>query len=250
MATVYDLELPLVDQNDPTLVGRRLHDVLGDLAGKGWLARADIGFVVLERRAVIDVLRDRRLAFPALPLLGIQGIVDGPVFDRTAKGLMTRSGEPHLRLRRLVAPAFSPGSVARLRARLRTFLDQWWEEIRPARRVEFVTSLAQPAPAVVIADLLGAPDEVERLARWSIMLQAVFKLNMAEGRADVERAYEEVAAWVLDLLEARRLRPGPDFLSTIGTLEVEGDRLSDDECVTLAIAVISGGVDTTQAQLS
>jgi cytochrome P450 len=250
MATVYDLELPTVDQNDPTLIGEHLHDVLRALAERGWLARADIGFVVLERQAVVDVLRDRRLAFPAIPLLGIQGIVDGPVFDRTAKGLMTRSGEPHLRLRRLVAPALSPSSVARLRARLRAFLDAWWEEVRPAGRVEFVTSLAQPAPAMVIADLLGVPDQVERLARWSILLQAVFKLNMAEDRADVERTYDEVAAWTLDLLETRRRRPGPDFLSTIGTLEVEGDRLSDDECVTLAIAVISGGVDTTQAQLS
>src|SRR5439155_25362804 len=34
------------------------------------------------------------------------------------------------------------------------------------------------------------------------------------------------------------------------TLEVDGDRLTDDECVTLLTSVISGGTDTTQAQLA
>jgi cytochrome P450 len=33
-------------------------------------------------------------------------------------------------------------------------------------------------------------------------------------------------------------------------MEVDGDRLTDDECATLIAAIISGGTDTTQAQLA
>jgi cytochrome P450 len=250
MPSIYDLDLPTLDHEDPTLVGDRLHEVLGSLASESWLARTGIGFVILERSAVVEVLRDRRLAFPALPILGLQGIVEGPAFDRTAKGLMIRSGEPHLRLRRLVAPAFAPSSVGRLRSSLRVYLDERWDELGPAGRMEFVSALAQPLPAFVLADLLGAPEETERLTRWSILLQAVFKMRMGETRDEVEGAYEEVAAWTLEMLAERRARPGDDLISTFGRIEVDGDRLSDDEVITLVIAVISGGVDTTQAQLS
>jgi cytochrome P450 len=250
MPSIYELDVPVLDHEDPTLVGDRLHEVLGGLASQSWLARTNIGFVVLDRQAVVEVLRDRRLAFPALPILGLQGIVDGPAFDRTAKGLMVRSGEPHLRLRRLVAPAFAPSSVGRLRSSLRGYLDERWRVLGPGGRMEFVSALAQPLPAFVLADLLGVPEETERLTRWSILLQAVFKMHMAEAREEVERAYDEVGAWTLEMLAERRGLPGDDLISTFGRIEVDGDRLTDDEVITLVIAVISGGVDTTQAQLS
>src|SRR5437867_2718398 len=73
---------------------------------------------------------------------------------------------------------------------------------------------------------------------------------MEEDRAEVERTYREVCQWTLRLLEERRRDPGNDFISAVGTVEVDGDRLSEDECVTLVTSVISGGTDTTQAQLS
>jgi cytochrome P450 len=122
--------------------------------------------------------------------------------------------------------------------------------VAPEGYTEFVHDFAQPIPSVLIAHLLGVPGMDEQLASWSISLQATFKLNMDEDRADIERAYHEVIDWVLGLLRERRGNPGDDFISMIGTVEVDGDRLTDDECVTLATSVISGGTDTTQAQMA
>jgi cytochrome P450 len=250
MPTVAELRVPEVDYNDPTLVGERFHQVLGELARKDWLARTDLGYLVLDRDASIEFLRDRRLSFPAIELLLVQGITDGPVYERTENGLMTKSGPPHLRLRKLVAPAMSPKSIGTLRQRLRVDIEQRWEKVAPEGRCEFVRVFAQPIPSVLIAELLGVPGLDEQLAEWSITLQSTFKLNMEEDRNDIERAYEEVRVWVLDLLEERRANPGDDFISQICTVEVEGDRLTDDECITLVTSVISGGTDTTQAQLA
>ena len=250
MPTVAELDIPEVDYNDPTLVGERFHEHLAELVREHWLARVDIGFLVLDRQASIEFLRDRRLSFPALELLLVQGITDGPVYERTEHGLMTKSGPPHLRLRKLVAPAMSPRSIGTLRERLRADIEQRWEKVAPDGRTEFVHDFAHPIPSVLIAELLGVPGLDEQLAQWSITLQAVFKLNMEEDRADIERSYEEVRQWVLDLLEERRANPGEDFISTVGTIEVDGDRLTDDECVTLVSSVISGGTDTTQAQMA
>jgi cytochrome P450 len=250
MTTVSELELPFVDYDDPTLVGERFHESLAELARQHWLARVDIGHLILEREAAMSILRDRRLSFPAVQLLLLQGISEGPVHERTVNGLMVHSGEPHLRLRRLVAPALSPRSIDALRTTLRAILAERFEVAAAEGRTEFVGDFAQRLPSALIAELLGVPGEAGRLAHWSILLQAVFKLDLADDRADVERAYEEVKEWVLGLLEERRVKPGEDFISTVGTIEVDGDRLTDEECVTLVSSVISGGTDTTQAQLA
>ena len=106
----------------------------------------DIGYLVLDRDASIEFLRDRRLTFPAMELLLVQGIGEGPIHERTEHGLMTKSGPPHLRLRKLVAPAMSPRSINRLRQRLRADIEERWEKVGPDGRCEFVHAFAQPIP--------------------------------------------------------------------------------------------------------
>jgi cytochrome P450 len=163
--------------------------------------------------------------------------------------MMVKVGEPHLRLRRLVAPAMSPRSIGALRARVRAIAEDQWRTVAAEGQCEFVGAFARSIPSTVIAELLGLPGEADRLARWSTMLQAVFKLGTETEREEVERTYEEVRGYVLELLEERRRTPGEDFISAIATYRENGDRLSDDECVSVVVAVISGGTDTTQAQL-
>jgi hypothetical protein len=55
---------------------------------------------------------------------------------------------------------------------------------------------------------------------------------------------------MLDLVPRRRQRPGEDFVSALVHHVQDGDRLSDDEIVTLASSVIAGGTDTTESQLA
>lgn len=250
MPAATTLDLPTIDYLDPTLVGPRFHQVLREARSAHWLARTDIGYLVLDRDVAIQVLRDRRLAFPAVQMLLLQGIADGPIFDSTETGLMAKRGEPHKRLRRLVSPGMAPPSVDRLRGTLHRFLDERWGTVAPSGGCEFVSDFAKPIPSTVVAELLGLPGQAALLAHWSIMLQAVFKIGNGAERTDVEQAYQEVSEFVLRLLPERRANPGPDFLSAIATYQENGDRLTDAECVTLVSSVISGGTDTTQAQLS
>jgi cytochrome P450 len=244
-----DLDVPVLDHADPTLRGERFHAVLGDMARRSWLGRTDLGFVVLEREAVMALLRDRRLAFPAVELLELQGITEGPVYDRTAKGLMARHGEDHARLRRIVSPAFTPKATDRLRPRLHLMLEELWASVAADGACDFVPAVATRLPSMVIAELLGLPGEAERLAQWSADLQAVFSME-SEDRARVESAYLDVYRYVEGMLAERRADPGSDLISTLAALEQEGDRLTDDECVTLVCSVIAGGTDTTAAQLA
>jgi cytochrome P450 len=245
-----DADLPLLVHDDPALAGDRFHEVIDDLAGRNWLVRSDLGYLVLGREQGMGLLKDRRLSFPAVELLELQGLSDGVIYDSTTRGLMAQSGQAHARLRRLVSAAFTPRQVERLRPRLREYLAGLWQDIAPAGRCDVVTALARPLPSMAIAELLGVPGDAAQLARWSASLQAVFDMDMTARRAEIETAHEEVRNYVLGLLARRRQQPGDDLLSALAHHEQDGDRLSDDEIVSLTSSVIAGGTDTTESQLA
>ena len=245
-----DADLPFLAHDDPDFASERFHDVVEDLARRTWLVRSDLGYLVLGREQGMALLRDRRLSFPAVELLELQGLTDGIIHERTVKGLMTQSGPPHARLRRLVTGAFTPRQVERLRPRLREYLEGLWQDIAPAGRCDAVTALARPLPSMAIAELLGVPGDAALLARWSASLQAVFDMDMDARRAEIEAAYEEVRNYTADLVARRREQPGDDLMSALVHYERDGDRLTDDEIYTLAASIISGGTDTTESQLA
>jgi cytochrome P450 len=247
MGLVTELDLPTYDHIAPTVTGERFHEALGELAAQHWLARGAMGYAVLDHEMGNAVLRDRRMAFPAIELLVLQGVTSGPIWDRNQNGLMGRSGEPHSRLRRQLAPAFTPRAAERLRPQLRALVEQLWAPVEEARRCEFVSTLAEPLPSQAIAALLGVPGDAPLLARWSVLLQEVFKMRLQEVAPQVEQAYAEVRAYVVDLLERRRKEPGEDLASVLAGAT---EKISDDEAATLVSSVISGGTDTTTAQLA
>jgi cytochrome P450 len=245
-----DADLPLLTHDDPALAGDRFHEVVDDLARQSWLVRSDLGYLVLGREQGMALLKDKRLSFPSVELLELQGVTEGIVYDGTTRGLMAQSGPAHARLRRLVSAAFTPRQVERLRPRLREYLEGLWQQIAPAGRCEAVTALARPLPSMAIAELLGVPADAARLGVWSGRLQAVFDMDMTAKRAEIETAHEEVRDYVLDLLARRRREPGEDLLSAFAHHEQDGDRLTDDEIVSLTSSVIAGGTDTTESQLA
>lgn len=245
-----DADLPLLAHDDPALAGDRFHEVIDDLASRGWLVRSDLGYLVLGREQGMALLKDRRLSFPAVELLELQGLSDGIIYDSTTRGLMAQSGQQHARLRRLVSAAFTPRQIERLRPRLREYLAGLWQDIAASGRCDVVTALARPLPSMAIAELLGVPGDAAQLARWSASLQAVFDMDMTARRAEIEAAHEEVRDYVLELVAKRRQDPAEDLLSALAQHEQDGDRLCDDEIVSLTSSVIAGGTDTTESQLA
>ena len=159
---------------------------------------------------------------------------------------MVQTGEAHARLRRQLAPAFTPRAAERMRPQLRELVEQLWAPVEDARRCEFVSTLAEPLPSQAIALLLGVPGDAPLLARWSTLLQEVFKFRLHEVGDQVEQAYAEVRAYVGELLEQRRREPGEDLVSVLAA----GEAVTPDEATTLVSSVISGGTDTTTAQLA
>ena len=253
MTTVAELDLPALEYQDPELKGQAFHDAMRELREENWLARVDpVGFVVLDREAAAHFLRDRSLTFPGRRMLEVQGVTDGPLYERFKGNLLDLDGEDHRRLRKLVQPAFSPQAADRHRPVMRMLVEALHERVAADGRCDAVEAFAQPYPAMMIAHVMGAPlDDAGRLHEWANFIQQQFDpIKIAQQRDLIEKATLEFVDYTWDLLRKRQGDPRDDLISELIAAEEEGDRLTEDECVHLVSAVLVGGVDTTQSQLA
>ena len=253
MTAVAELDLPAFDYSDPELTGQPWHDAVRAARERGWLARAEpIGFFVLEREAAAFFLRTPKATFPGTTILELQGVTEGPLWERLRGNLLDLDGDDHRRLRKLVQPAFTPPAADRHREAMRRHLGDLFEPIAGGGTFEATAALTKPYPARMIAELMGAPQaDADRLGVWANLIQGQFDpIKVANERESLERAAAEFVDYTRALLADRHDDPGDDLISQLIAAEEEGDRLSADEVVHLTSAILVGGVDTTQAQLA
>jgi cytochrome P450 len=250
--TVTALDLPKFDYTDPQIRGDRFHETMRDLRERSWIATSDFGYFVLDREAAGFFLRTRKAEFPGVYMFDLLGIQDGPLRSSLSRNILTLGGEQHARLRALVQPSFTPKAADRYRPAMRRFLAELWDKVADRGRCDFVHDFAKPYPALMIATVVGAPlEDASELHRLSNLLQQQFDaIALMTRREELERAAEEFDAYVGKLVEDKRRSAGDDLVSELIAAEQEGDRLSDDECMSLVRDVLNGGVDTTQSQLS
>ena len=253
MATALaDLELPELDELDPHLRGPVFDRRMAELAAESWLARARFGPVVLEREAGEFFLRCKQATFPGKAFAELFEMKQGALGEEVARNILHIDGDDHRRLRNLVNPAFTPRAADRWRPVMREFIAGLFEPVAAAGECDAVAALTRPYPAMTIATVVGAPvAEAERLASWSRWIQLQFDgPTLAEHREEVERACEELYAYLDLLVAAKRADPGDDLLSTLIAARDGEDRLDDAELRNLVLNVLVGGVDTTQSQLA
>jgi cytochrome P450 len=245
---VTELELPFLD----TLGLERQDAIEAIRAARAthWLARTDVGFIVTRLQDVTAILRDQRF-HSALSVIEQAPELEGSVAQSgRSESILTMEGEPHARLRRLVAPAFTPASANRLRPTMRAVVEGLVDAVAESA-CELVADVCEPYPIPIICELLGAPPEDWKLfSAWATDIFRIFNNNLAEDLPLIGRAAEELTGYVSGMIAERRAHPRDDLLSDLIAIEEEGDRLSTDEMAMLAQAVLMAGTDTTRNQLA
>jgi cytochrome P450 len=205
--------------------------------------------VRLDREAVNWVLRCRDARMPAIEILELQGVTSGPMHEQFSDNLLNLHGEEHRRLRSLVEAPFTPRAAERLRPAMRRHLEALWEPIGRAGSCEFVSALAKPYAARMIAEIVGAPvGDAERLGEWAYWLQSVFDPSAVAGATgSIEQANRGFGSYVHALLGAPRPRDEGALLDTLHAAMAAGE-VTEMQGVSLVGAVLIGGIDTTQAQ--
>jgi cytochrome P450 len=212
------------------------------------------GWVLSRYEDVLAVLRDPSYSaderthrrFPSFVERFKRAGLRNPYDDD--RGSMLRLDPPdHTRLRGLVAKAFTPRAVERMRARIDAILKELLDS-RPARGpMELVAELAAPLPVRVIAEMLGIPPEDhERFRDWSNEVVRGLGDGTFEDRKAAERAGEELDRYFEAIIAARRTAPKDDLISALAAAEEAGDRLKRNELLsTLTLLLVAGNETTT-----
>jgi cytochrome P450 len=221
-----------------------------------WLARSDMGYAVTGLSDVTAILRDKRFHSALSMITQIEGVDDSDFPQGRRQSILSMEGAEHARLRRLVAPAFTPASANRLRPTMRSVVNDLVDQITGQGsngngQCELVADVCEPYPIPIICELLGAPSEDWKLfSAWATDIFRIFNANLLEDLPLIERAGAELDAYVQHMIEERRTDPREDLLSDMIAIEEEGDRLSTEEMAMLAEAVLMAGTDTTRNQLA
>lgn len=257
---VGDLELPRYRMALDNPSHQQYYAEVASSRGNGWLQRWLCGYVVFGHRDVTALLRERRLHQAAGKVPALLAGIEDPVSSLPADDILLAEGDKHLRLRRLVAEAFSPKSVDGLRPAIRDHV---------ARLVDIATSNAQrdadgrslvefqslidELPVAVIGDMLGTGrEDFPMYSKWAESHFQVLK-SSAVGDTDrdarLARDAAEFDRYCVALVESRRRNLTDDLLSKLITAEESGDRLTTGELVSLIRSFIAAGIDTTRNQL-
>jgi cytochrome P450 len=156
----------------------------------------------------------------------------------------------HSRLRRLVAIPFTPKFIERLRSRIQTIADTLLDAVQARaaqtgrREMELISDFAYPLPLTVISEMLGIPlADRDKFREWS---QAAVSFTPADRtNPAVTAKLIEFIAYLRRLVAEKHANPDDDLLSGLVLAETEGDKLSENELLSMIFLLIVAGHETT-----
>ncbi len=237
-----DVETPTLPLDRPEPFGPApAYRTLRGSASRVITESGEPGWLVVDAESVRTVLSDPRFG------------ITPPGTEAEGGSLMT-DGEPHARLRRLVARAFTPRTLEGLRP--------WVDELAGRLVADLVASgpgadlvavLARPLPLSVTTHMLGIRvDDREAFHVWADAVSGLTAAGLGrEPGYGAEQAWGELAGFLTGLIAEKRADPGDDVLSAlVAVRDADDGRLDDGELVATSAAVVAGGYLTVANALS
>lgn len=219
------------------------------------LHRTPLGFGVLGRyEDCYQVLRDNHFGRGDQQLdPAILGVTEEefrarfPRFPERPESMLGLDPPDHTRLRGLVAKAFTPRAIERLRPRIQQLTDDLLDQLEG--EVDVMPELALKLPITVIGEMLGVPqeDHAGLLEPIRVLVRSLGP-NLQGGIQGFTELYE--ASNVLDdyfreLVGKKRAHPEDDMLTELIHVEEAGDRLSEGELLATILLLFVAGYETT-----
>jgi cytochrome P450 len=221
------LQVPIPDWNGPGMwMLTRYRDVHGALR--------DPRFSVERIRA--PLVRDNLTRMPEFLRQSAQGL----------RSMLIMDPPDHTRVRKLVNKAFTPKRIAALRGHIEALVATLLDEAAERGRFDVIHDLAEPLPAIVIAELLGVPTEDHRQFReWSSALISGMASQSGEARENATAAGRRIFGYLADIIADRRRAPREDLISAMIQAQEERDALTDAELLATSNLLLLAGHETT-----
>jgi cytochrome P450 len=216
-----------------------LHDVLTDLR---------------ERHAVAPVVYHGGVAYLITRFADVQqAFSDDETFPSAAaysrhslpsmgKTIQCMGGDEHRRNRALVSKAFRPRLMTEfVESFLTPVAHALIDSFADRGHADLVADYTTRYAFTVITRLLDfPPTDFEQLKKWGDGL-----IDFPWDPEGALRAREEFTEYLTPVIAQRRHRPGEDLLSSLATVEVDGERLNDEEILSFVRLLFPAGADTT-----
>ncbi len=201
------------------------------------------------------LLRDRRFGRVRPDSLGGGGCPVGREhlshFDALEEHSLLNLEPPrHTALRKLVNRAFVSSRVEHLRPQIAAIADELINSLEGRERFDLLKDFLMPLPAIVIARLLGVPDQnVPALLDYSHAIVKVYTLTQSrEDEITADEASRDFADLLQQLILERRANPREDLLGHLLLAEIDGQRLSDAEIISSVVLLLNAGHEATVHQ--
>ena len=157
----------------------------------------------------------------------------------------------HTRYRRLVNKGFTPRMVNQLHDRIHVATDNIIDEVIERGSADFVTDIAAELPLVVIAELLGVPNEDRhRMFDWSNRMIGSEDPEYQNAGEAAQVASMELYAYASELFATKRVDPHEDLMSVLTQVELDGEQLSSFELELFFLLLTVAGNETTRNLIS
>jgi len=207
-------------------------------------------YLVTRYEDAAAVLRDERFIkdFRAVGALSMHRRPWLPkALEPLTRTMLDTDGAVHRRLRNLVRDTFAPRYTEQLEPRIQALTDELLDRMAAKGRADLVADYALQLPLTVIAEIMGvSPRDRMRFRGWVTKLfltqtaprQGLATLLMLPTALTMMR-------FLRRLVSERRAHPRDDLVSRLATMEDGGDRLSEDELMSMVAILLIAGYETT-----
>ncbi len=174
------------------------------------------------------------------------GAFIGPVDEGTRLMMINQDPPRHTRLRKLVSRMFTPRHIRSIEGHVRTAAKEIVDRAAPQGEIDFVTEVAADLPLIVIAELIGVPQEDRhKVFEWSNKMVGAEDPEYGAD-SDVQEVAAELYTYAQRLADERLADPGEDIVTLLLTGEVDGEKLDVLEFNVFFLLLAVAGNETTR----
>jgi cholest-4-en-3-one 26-monooxygenase len=167
------------------------------------------------------------------------------------QSMITMDPPAHNRYRRLVNRGFTPRMIGLLDEKIAEISARIVADLLDKGDVDFVVDVAAQLPLIVIAELVGIPEEDRsRVFHWTNQFLGQDDPEFNASIEDVTQAVIAFYEYAQELADRARSQPKDDIITKLLSVDVDGDRLSDMDFNRFFELLVLAGNETTRTAIS
>jgi cytochrome P450 len=157
--------------------------------------------------------------------------------------MFARVDDPeHHRIRRMLTRDFTFRRVDAMRPQIQEIVDSYLDEmLESGPPADLVRAFALPVPSLVIAHLLGVPEDDLDLFHH----HTTVGLDVHASDEDKAQSFGAMFAYIADLVQRKEQKPGDDLLSRLVTDHVVNGDISRETATVTGAIMMQAGHETT-----